>query len=305
MKYITAKILLSLSFMFAAGQTSAVLITPTDDANTLISNILGTGITVLGSNYIDGANVSQSGTFTDGLASGLGFDAGIILTTGAASEASGPNISDGTTGITGSGGDADLNLIVAPNSTFDSAVLEFDFQFGDGTAGGDLYFTFQFASEEYNEYTNSAFNDVFALYVDGVNVALIPGTTTPVAINTVNGGNPLGTDASNPDLFNNNDPSDGGPFFNIEYDGFTDPFGAIALGLSTGAHTMKFAIADTSDQILDSAVFIQAGSFSSEPPTQVTEPGALVLMGTGLLAIGLARRRRKKTGSVRACSANT
>lgn len=63
-------------------------------------------------------------------------------------------------------------------------MLEFDFT----TTGGNLFFSFVFASEEYNEYVNSSFNDVFGFFVNGVNIALVPGTSTPVAINSVNCG---------------------------------------------------------------------------------------------------------------------
>ena len=44
------------------------------------------------------------------------------------------------------------------------------------------------------------------------NVAFLPGTSIPIQVNTVNGGNPLGTDAQNPQFFNNNDIDDGGQF---------------------------------------------------------------------------------------------
>ena len=53
-----------------------------------------------------------------------------------------------------------------------------------------------------------------------------------------------------------------GPFFDIEYDEFTDIFTATAIGIATGSQHIKLAIADSSDAVLDSAVFIQAGSFS-------------------------------------------
>ncbi len=45
-----------------------------------------------------------------------------------------------------------------------------------------------FASEEYPEYVGSSFNDVMAVFVDGQNCALVPGSQTPVSINTVNPG---------------------------------------------------------------------------------------------------------------------
>ena len=172
---------------------------------------------------------------------------------------------------------------IVNNTTFDAATLTLDFT----STGGDLFFNYIFASEEYNEFTNGSVNDVFALFIDGMNIALIPGTNTAVSINTVNGGNPLGTSASNSEFFNNNDINDGGPFFDIEFDGFTNVFTAEFLGLTAGAHTLKIAIADTGDSALDSAVFIQGGTVSTQKtasvPTTVSEPMGLFLMGFGLV----------------------
>ena len=218
------------------------------------------------------------------------FNSGIILTSGNANFAENNNTQDGATGNNGVAGDSDLNALI-PQSTFDATVLEFDFV----STGGDVFFNYVFASEEYNEYTNTTFNDVFAFFLDGANIALIPGTSTPVSINSVNGGNPLGVGASNPALFNNNDLNDGGPFFTIEYDGLTDAFTAQFLGLTAGTHHIKLAIADAGDSSLDSAVFIQAGSFS-DTPIGVPLPGAawlgLAMLG-GMGVVGRIRKNRK------------
>jgi hypothetical protein len=235
-----------LSMVFYVGTASALVVTPTGNGTTLVNNILGGGITV--SNIVYSGAAAASGTFTDGISSGIGIGSGILLTSGSASLAVGPNNSDSATGNNGFGGDADLTALIPGYNTHDAAKLEFDFT----SAGGDLYFNYVFASEEYNEWTNSSFNDVFGFFLDGVNIALIPGTTTPVSINNVNGGKPLGIGASNPAFYNNNDPSDGGPFFNLQYDGFTDVFVASALNLSAGTHHIKLAIADAGDFILDS-----------------------------------------------------
>lgn len=262
------------AFVAFGGTTiaQAISITPTSDGEVgeaLVNEILGSGITIVPNSIkYTGADVA-SGIFTDGLSSGIGIDQGIILTTGTAKDAEGPNHFDGSFKTRhGLAGDEDLDGLLTGSTTYDATILEFEFE----SQGGDIFFNYVFASEEYNEFVNTEFNDVFGFFLgrkntpqDRKNIALIPGTTTPVAINTVNNGNPdPGEDPtpSYPELFNNNDRDDGGPFFDIEYDGFTSVFTAQALGLDPGVYTLKLAIADTDDDQRDSAVFIQAKSFS-------------------------------------------
>ena len=262
----------------------AISITPTSNGNDLVHEILGSGITIAPNSINYTGAAGASGFFTDGLSSGIGIDSGIILTTGSAVNAEGPNDSDEKTTKNGLPGDSDLDGLIPGYSTQDATILEFDFE----TEGGDVFFNYVFASEEYIEWTNSKYNDVFGFFLDGENVALIPGTSTAVAINTVNGGEPLGTDASYPEYFNNNDLDNGGGHFDLEYDGFTNVFTVKALGLEAGTHTMKLAIADVGDAQWDSAVFIEAGSFSDlsddvpESIQDVPEPSVLI----GLLAVG-------------------
>lgn len=267
----------------------AINITTTNNGDQLVNTIVGSGITTSNVKYKGAPDAT--GLFSDGLSSGIGLDKGIILTTGKASLAVGPNTSDSAGQNNGLDGDADLNTLLPIPNTGDASSLEFDFE----SQTGDLFFNYVFASEEYNEFANSSFNDVFGFFVNGQNIALIPGTTTPVSINNVNGGNPLGQNAKNPEFFVSNDPSDGKPAFDIQYDGFTKVFTAKATGLQKGKNTIKFAIADAGDKSYDSAVFIQAGTFGSLPPAaSVPEPASIL----GLIAVSvgtISLKGRKKT----------
>jgi len=274
------------ALMLALPSQADLTVAPATPAE-MVAAILGSGITANNITYT-GAGIA-SGKFAGGASAGITLDKGILLTSGSRNNAPGPNNQDSATQANYLPGDANLNGLIPGYQTYDATVLEFDFV----SAGGDVYFNYAFASEEYNEYTHSSYNDVFGFFLDGENIALIPGTTTPVSINNVNGGNPFGFNAQHPDLYNNNDLNDGGPFFNIQYDGFTDAFTAKFLGLGAGTHHIKLAIADAGDYVLDSGVFIEAGSFDDNPhPPGAPDGGStLGLALLGLFGLGLFGKR--------------
>ena len=234
--------------------------------------LAGPGVTVSNVSFT-GANVA-GGSFSGGLADGLGIDSGVILSSGSIANAAGPNRDDQITTVNEAPGDGNLDSIVGTgHTTFDAAVLEFDFI----PSASTVTFRYVFASDEYNEFVGF-FNDVFAFYIDGQNVALIPGTNTPVAINSVN----LNTNSS---FYRNNDPSDLGipTPFGTQFDGFTSVLTATATLTPNVSHHIKLAIADTDDFVLDSAVFLQAASFVSQTLTISKSAPASVVSGADLI----------------------
>lgn len=178
-----------------------------------------------------------------------------------------------------------LNAIGSTNSNqYDRASIQFNF-----LANGDsVKFDYIFGSKEYSGYTCSNFNDVFGFFligpgingapmynangslrIDTVNLAVIPGTNVPVAVNTINQGYPSGSYpasnclSANPNYVAHssyyNANSGGSSIVNLE--GFTDVFTAKA-GVKCGVpYTIKLMISDVSDGALNSAVFLGARSF--------------------------------------------
>jgi len=243
-------------------QSLSETLTPTDLANALV----GPGVAV--SNVQFTGAEGAAGTFTGGGTgdgSVIGFDQGIVLGTGSVTSVVGPNINDGVTTENGTPGDADLDGLLVGQSTQDTAVLSFDFV----ADASSISFRYVFASDEYNEYVNSTYNDVFGFFVNGstldADCAKIDGA--PVSVNNVNGGNPFGTGATNPQLYRNNDLNDPGPAtIDTEMDGLTTVLLCQAQVVANETNTMKLAIADVGDQAYDSNVFIEAGSLTTEPP---------------------------------------
>lgn len=210
----------------------------------------------------------------------VGIGEGIILSTGNVFFSAGPNKSPRTGWASNAGGDDDLDGITRGH-TYDASVLEFDFI----TTSENLSFNFVFASEEYQEYVGSKFNDVFGFFLTGpnadhVNLATLPDGKTPITINTVNHETGKEYYVDNP-YYNNTDlyvwdvrkqkvvknkrfqkrveP----PRYNIQFDGFTTVLKASYLVIPNEIYHIKMAIADVSDGILDSGVFLEAGSFQS------------------------------------------
>lgn len=240
-------------------------LTPTD----LVTALLGPGVTVSNVTYIGAGNAA--GTFSGGTGI-VDFANGIILSSGDISFVVGPNSQDSTSGVNLGFGDPNLDALIPGYTTYDACILEFDF-FCTGTQ--IIQFQYVFSSEEYSEWVNTAFNDVFGFFLNGVNIALIPGSPdTPVSINNLNCNNPYNPPTGSfCNLFVNNRCADIPPGLfpcagirDTEMDGLTVVLTATGM-LNPGVNHIKLAIADAGDQVLDSNVFIQGQSFACGTPT--------------------------------------
>lgn len=232
----------------------------------LVTNVLlGGGVQV--SNVTFTGSSVMRGTFNGN--SNIGMTSGVILASGFISTAIGPNNNPSAYINVGAPGDNDLTALIGGSPTYDAAILEFDFIPSSDT----IQFNYVFGSEEYNEYVNSSYNDVFAFFLtglnpfgpnyNGTNIALIPGTSIPVAINNVNNGygppsQPGGGPCNNCSYFQDNTNGNW-----IQYDAFTTVLKAMAPVVKCTSYHIKIAIADVYDGIYDSGVFLQAKSFSS------------------------------------------
>ncbi|AUC82868.1 choice-of-anchor L domain-containing protein [Lacinutrix sp. Bg11-31] len=201
--------------------------------------------------------------------SGFPFESGIIMTTGNAENAPGPEtgtLSDGGGGFPATWpGDADLEAVINEGPTNNASIIEFDFvPFIE-----DMSFEFIFAAEEYGTF-QCGYSDAFAFLltdtVTGIttNIAVIPGTTTPVSVFTIrddayNGGCP----SSNPALFDAYYGGGGLPALTnpTNFIGRTVPLTASSTVVPNRTYHIKLVVADDGDTAFDSAVFLKAGSF--------------------------------------------
>lgn len=246
--------------------------------NQLVQNVLvGQGVTVSNVSY-SGAN-GAIGSFQAANTS-LGIDDGIILTTGTINSGPagpyGPNNKDNAGLDNNAGGYGPLTDLVGTN-TFNAAILEFDFV----PKSDSVKFEYVFGSEEYPEWVGEQFNDVFAFFITGPgipggikNMALLPGTNQPVAINNVNNGTANDGPCQNCPYYVNNgngseSPYNNDPFY-IQYDGFTVPLEASSAVECGETYHLIIAIADVGDPIFDSGIFLSANSLSSEQPVGVS-----------------------------------
>ena len=262
------KYLLILLSLFSFTELIAQVFTyqNTQTPSQLVTNVL-TGAGVVATNItFNGSPLNANTVQTSARsfsATGFPFTNGVYLrTNGAASVAS----------------DLDLQAIASGNPT-NGAILEFDFV----ATGNDLSFNYVFASSEYSGYTCSGFNDAFGFFLSGpgitgpytnsaINLAVVPNTTIPVTINTVNSGTPSG---GNPGPCAALDPNwqansvyfttANGTFSAEGYNGSTVSLPAVS-GLQCGeTYHIKLAVCNVLDQILNSGVYLEGGSFTTNP----------------------------------------
>ena len=260
-KYLSKSLLvILLTLCTAVGTMGQLTLDMNMTPHQMVQNIVGNGVQI--SNVVVTACDSSYGYYYS-QGTEMGTNEGLLLTTGKAQYAIGPNNKIGTCSSSGTppflpcsyfnNGCPGSPLLNATHdrTTRDATMFEFDII----PQGDSLKFKYTFASEEYNEWVGSPFNDVFGFFISGpnvgtdVNIALVPGSSQMVAINTVN------ATTNSQYWYNNSSPY--GQF--IQYDAFTLNLEAkVGNLIPCQTYHLKLVIADGTDYVYDSGVFINA-----------------------------------------------
>ncbi|MCZ2248224.1 MAG: choice-of-anchor L domain-containing protein [Bacteroidia bacterium] len=246
--------------------------TTPNPATSLVNNILlGQGVTASNITFTPSANsTSQLGFFKKNN-SNIGLDSGIVLSTGNVHDIT-PGISIGNVGNFFPTNYPDLlsvansvppliNQSFSVGNVYDVAVLEFDFVPSSDT----VRFKYVFGSNEYLTFINSSYNDVFGFFISGPgisgpyagnskNIAIVPNSNPPL---------PITISSVQPNLNGSyyiNNPTNA----TVSLNGFTKVFTAMSPVTCGETYHIRIAIADGSDSSLDSGVFLEANSFSSQ-----------------------------------------
>ncbi|CAZ96954.1 T9SS type B sorting domain-containing protein [Zobellia galactanivorans] len=220
------------------------------------------------SNCAETSNYSSKTGSAEGL-NGIGYfqangtdfpyEEGIVLSTGRAKLAEGPNVDIHDSGSETWAGDDDLRAITNSDALYNASYIQFDFvPYADR-----ITFNFLFASEEYQENFQCVFGDVFAFILTdskGVskNLAVIPNSELPVRVTTIRPGVNEECLPRNLEYFDKiNDENSA-----ISFHGQTKSFTAESKVVPGDAYNIKLVIADNRDSQVDSAVFLEAGSFT-------------------------------------------
>jgi gliding motility-associated-like protein len=282
----TAKTILFLT-LFCCITTvvnAQITVDDTENATKLVDILKGSSscITISGPPTVKGDPTiptnNSYGSFI-GIGKGFPFD-GIVLSTGSAKNSIGPFIKNPGVVTPGWGGDPDLKVALIvdypANSPINASSLEFDFT----PLTNFISFDYIFASNEYQDNYACRFSDGFAFLIKDItpgfsstykNLAVIPGTTTPVSVFTVHpeiifansSGYPVGCPQKNQTYFGQSNTTVGNTSA-INYAGQTVKMTAQSVVIPNHTYHIKLVIADDASDTYDSAVFLEAGSFSSK-----------------------------------------
>ena len=211
---------------------------------------------------------NQSVAYFNGNGSTFPIQEGIIIRSGIAANSQGIYTGNGLDSQVNSNTDADLQAISNQSGQSaiitDTAFLEFSFV----PSSTSFSFDFLFASNEYGEW-QCGFSDVFAFLLtdlntgETTNLAIIPGTNTPISVRDIRDNQYNSScNSVNPDLFsvyNVDNPASSA----LNMRGHTVILNASSYVIPNNPYSIKLVIGDYNDSDFDSAVFIEAGSFDT------------------------------------------
>jgi hypothetical protein len=267
-----------------ASTTGQIQVASNTVARDLADAILsggGGGLTINNATLAGHSNggLSSTGVFLAGVNNYGLSGAGAVLSTGVATDyASGPNTTDdfgynwglpgysnlSNPGVAATAGQEALLDPITGGLFAHYDVTQLTIEFTPDVDVTGILFDVVFGSEEYFEFVGSDFIDGFGIYLNGVNIAFTPNG--PVNINHP-GAAILETQLDGVSTFN------GSPL--LSFGGAVNPL---------QVNTLTFIIADTTDGIYDSTVYVQG--------LGVPAPGAMAVLAMA----GLFAPRRRRAG---------
>ena len=268
-KLLLLLVLFSTASIFSQGLT---VDTNTYTVPQLVNNVL------INSPCINVNNITWRTGTNFGSVNGIGYfnntnpnfpmNNGVVLSTGNALNAAGPNnsfLSDGSASWTG---DTDLeNTLAAAGISMNSVnatTLEFDFV----ALSPHFDFSFIFASEEYGNF-QCQFSDAFAFLLTNLNtgvttnLAVVPNTNDPISVVTIRDFVYNSTcPSANPQYFGTFNGGSNASNSATNFNGQTVVMNATSVLTPNVPYRIKLVIADRGDSQSDSAIFLASNSFN-------------------------------------------
>lgn len=266
--------LLAILLVNISASAQYIQVNDTYTAQQLVENVLlnnscasVSNVSVTGGNFAGG---EQSYGYFNAAGTIFPMQNGVILSTGRAVKAVGPNTSlldDGNN--MNWGGDNDLQRALGINNSTNATVLEFDFI----PLTNKISFTYLMASEEYHDDAPCRYSDGFAFLLKEAdnptapynNLAVIPGTNTAVKVTSVHPcigdcGVNNGCPAANEQYFD----AFNGREYPTNFNGQTKVMTATSAVVPGLKYHIKLVIADETNYRYDSAIFLGGGSFEAD-----------------------------------------
>jgi gliding motility-associated-like protein len=268
------KLLLFISLLITAlGFSQPITVSSTSyTVPQLVNNVL------INSPCVSATNVTWSTGSNFSSSNGIGFfqntnpnfpmQSGVVLSTGNASNAPGPNTTLLNDGSATWPGDASLEATLAAAGitmvSKNATVLEFDFT----PISPNFSFDFIFASEEYGNF-QCQYSDAFAFLLTNMNtgitsnLAVVPNTNSPISVVTVrdflyNSSCP----SANSQYFGSFNGGSGAAGAATNFNGQTSVLTAASVLTPGVLYHIKLVIADRLDPQSDSAIFMSSDSFN-------------------------------------------